>query len=157
MQEILDENINTANLSKERTHLSLSCLGHETSDVYANFQYLLSLSCLGHETSDVYANFQYLLYLARKNQELGRSSRNSSRNSVPKLDRLVDQAVSIWLKHCCSVNFLFFGSHSAQFLSFSLGSAPTESLGSKLPLRPILRPALCGHHSTPPGLSVRGR
>ena len=51
----------------------------------------------------------------------------------------------IWLKHCYAVNFLFFGSHSAQFLSLRLDSAPTKSLGSKLPFRPILRPALCGH------------
>ena len=39
--------------------------------------------------------------------------------------------------HCCAPNYLFFGSHSHQFLHFRLDSDATENLGSKLPFRPI--------------------
>ena len=84
-------------------------------------------------------NVQYLLYLARKNQEWWEDLREILCEISTKLS--IEQ-FSTWLKHCYAVKFLFFGSHSAQFLSFKLDSAPTESFGSMLPLRPILRPAL---------------
>ena len=43
-----------------------------------------------------------------------------------------------------AAKFRFFGSHAGHFLEFRLlqVSAPTESLGSKLPFRPIFRPGL---------------
>ena len=66
----------------------------------------------------------------------GRSSKNS--------DLSVEQ-FSVWVKHYCAVSFLSFGSYSAHFLDFKLDSAQTDSQGSELSLRPILRPALCGH------------
>ena len=66
----------------------------------------------------------------------GRSSKNS--------DLSVEQ-FSVWVKHYYAVSFLSFGSYSAHFLDFKLDSAQTESSGSELSLRPILRPALCGH------------
>ena len=52
---------------------------------------------------------------------------------------------SVWVKHYYAVSFLPFGSYSAHFLDFKLDSAQTESQGSERSLRPILRPALCGH------------
>ena len=54
---------------------------------------------------------------------------------------------SVWVKHYqyYAVSFLFFSSYSAHFFDFKLDSAQTESLGSELSLRPIFRPALCGH------------
>ena len=52
----------------------------------------------------------------------------------------IDQ-FSIWLKHCYAVNCQF---SAPILLNFSI-------LGSKLPLRPILRPTLCGH---PYGLCI---
>ena len=53
---------------------------------------------------------------------------------------------------CCKLSV--FGSHSAQFLHFRFDSAPIESSGSKLPFRPILRPALCGHPQAPSNSSL---
>ena len=94
-----------------------------------------SLSYEGRGAPNVYENIQYLLYLAQKNQRLGRPSKNSVQN----YGQLVDRAVFYLAKalQYYAVNFLFFGSHSAHFLHLRLDSAPTESLGSKLPFRAI--------------------
>ena len=51
------------------------------------------------------------------------------------LGRLVDRAVFYFAKALLCCKLCVLGSNSAQFLSFRLDSAPTESLGSKLPFR----------------------
>ena len=78
-----------------------------------------------------------LLYLAwkTKNKEDLRKTR------CKILADLSIEQFSTRLKHCKAVNILFSAPNSAQFLHFRLDSTPTESLGSKLPFRPILRPA----------------